>query len=61
MKASAVMGISLAALILLSASCKRRPLTDGDNNVLVNITIDKNIVNHTVEEDPSLMRILFFN
>lgn len=61
MKASAVMGISLAALILLSASCKRRPLTDGDNNVLVNITIDKNIVNHTVEEDPSLMRILFFD
>lgn len=61
MKASATICISMAAAILLSASCKRRPLTDGDNNVLVNITIDKDIINYTVEEEPSLMRILFFD
>lgn len=51
----------LMAVLVAASSCKRRPLTDGDNNVYVEITIDKDIVNHTVTQDPALMRVMFFD
>ena len=52
-----------AALLLciLSASCHRRPLTTADYTVIVNISIDTNIVNYKVEKDPSLMRCIFYD
>lgn len=54
--------ILLALLCILSASsCKRRPLTTADYMVIVNLEIDKDIVNHTVEKDPSLMRCIFYD
>lgn len=48
------------ALVTFSASCKRRALTTADNNVMVNITIDKDIVNYVMKEPPQLMRNAFF-
>ena len=54
--------ILLALLCILAASsCKRRPLTTADYMVIVNLEIDKDIVNHTVEKDPSLMRCIFYD
>ena len=54
--------ILLALLCILAASsCKRRPLTTADYMVIVNLEIDKDIVNHTVERDPSLMRCIFYD
>ena len=52
-----------AALLLciLSTSCHRRPLTTADYTVIVNISIDTNIVNYKVEKDPSLMRCIFYD
>ena len=48
-------------LCILASSCKRRPLTTADYMVIVNIEIEKDIVNHTVEKDPSLMRCIFYD
>ena len=53
--------ILLALLCILPSSCKRRPLTTADYMVIVNLEIDKDIVNHTVEKDPSLMRCIFYD
>ena len=53
--------ILLALLCILPSSCKRRPLTTADYMVIVNIEIDKDIVNHTVTKDPSLMRCIFYD
>ena len=55
--------ILLYALMLLCVmtSCKRRPLTTADYTVIVNIEIEKEIVNYEVEKDPSLMRCVFYN
>ena len=53
--------ILLALLCILPSSCKRRPLTTADYMVIVNIEIDKDIVNHKVTEDPSLMRCIFYD
>ena len=53
--------ILLALLCILSSSCQRRPLTTADYMVIVNLEIDKDIVNHTVEKDPSLMRCIFYD
>ena len=51
----------IMATVLLCGSCKRRPLSQVDNNVMVNIDIEKEIVNYTYEEDPSMMRVMFFD
>ena len=51
----------IIALILVLAGCQRRPLTEADFSVQLNITLDKNIVNHTVDKDPSLMRCIFYD
>lgn len=48
-------------LCIFVSSCKRRPLTTADYMVIVNIKIEKDIVNHTVEKDPSLMRCIFYD
>ena len=53
--------ILLVLLCILPSSCKRRPLTTADYMVIVNLEIDKDIVNHTVEKDPSLMRCIFYD
>lgn len=48
-------------LCWLSTSCQRRPLTTADFMVILNIEIEKDIVNHEVEKDPSLMRCIFYD
>ena len=53
--------ILLALLCILPSSCKRRPLTTADYMVIVNLEIEKEIVNHVVEKDPSLMRCIFYD
>ena len=53
--------IILALLCILPSSCQRRPLTTADYMVTVNLEIEKEIVNHTVEKDPSLMRCIFYD
>lgn len=51
----------LAVLICISTSCQRRPLTVADYTVIVNISIDKDVVNYEVPRDPSLMRCIFYD
>ena len=52
----------LAAIMLMaSASCQRRPLTTADYMVILNIEIEKEIVNYEVQKDPSLMRCIFYD
>lgn len=53
--------IAAAAVLLSSASCQRRPLSEADYSVNVVINIDKDIVNYTVTKDPELMRVAFFD
>ena len=53
--------IYIVALLLVLCGCQRRPLTEADFAVQLNITLDKNIVNHTVEKEPSLMRCIFYD
>ena len=53
--------ILVMLLCVLSSSCKRRPLTTADYTVIVNIEIEKEIVNYEVEKDPSLMRCIFYD
>lgn len=53
--------ILIVLLCIVSSSCKRRPLTTADYMVIVNIEIEKDIINHTVEKDPSLMRCIFYD
>ena len=48
-------------LLCVLSSCKRRPLTTADYTVIVNIEIDKDIVNYEVPHDPSLMRCIFYD
>lgn len=47
--------------LCLAGSCQRRPLTDVDSNVVVNIDIDYDIVNYPDPEEPSMMRVMFFD
>lgn len=49
----------MTAVVL--GGCKRRPLSQVDNNVIVNIEIEKEIVNYTYEQDPAMMRVMFFD
>lgn len=51
----------LLVLLFVICGCQRRPLTEADFAVQLNITLDKNIVNHTVEKDPTLMRCIFYD
>jgi hypothetical protein len=52
----------IAAFALLAASsCQRRPLTTADFTVVLNIEIEKDIVNYEVQKDPALMRCIFYD
>ena len=53
--------LAMLLLCILPISCHRRPLTVADYTVIVNIQIEKDIVNYTVEKDPSLMRCIFYD
>lgn len=49
------------AMTLVAGSCRRRPLVEVDNNVLLNITIGTDIVNYEVQTPPEMMRAIFFD
>ena len=51
----------LVLLCVIPSSCKRRPLTSADYTVILNIDIEKDIVNYEYEKDPSLMRCIFYD
>ena len=53
--------IIAAIMLMASASCQRRPLTTADYMVILNIEIEKEIVNYEVQKDPSLMRCIFYD
>ena len=53
--------VVLMAIVLVTGSCRRRPLVDVDNNVLLNITLDTSIVNYKVQTPPEMMRAIFFD
>ena len=53
--------IIAAIMLMASASCQRRPLTTADYIVILNIEIEKEIVNYEVQKDPSLMRCIFYD
>ena len=53
--------MAVLLLCMLSAACQRRPLTTADYTVMLNIHIDKDIVNYEYEKDPSLMRCIFYD
>lgn len=48
-------------LICILSSCKRRPLTTADYTVIVNIELEKDIINYEVKKDTSLMRCIFYD
>ena len=48
-------------ITLTAGSCRRRPLVEIDNNVLLNITIGTDIVNYEVQTPPEMMRAIFFD
>ena len=53
--------LALVLITLTSGSCRRRPLVEVDNNVLLNITIGTDIVNYEVKTPPEMMRAIFFD
>lgn len=53
--------IVLMTIMLVAGSCRRRPLVEVDNNVLLNITIGTDIVNYEVKTPPEMMRAIFFD
>ena len=61
MSPSFLTAAALLSAVFLSGACKRRPLTVGDNNVQVNISIDYDIVNYPDPEEPGMMRVMFFD
>ena len=53
--------MAVLLICILPSACQRRPLTTADYMVVVNIELEKDIVNYTVEKDPSLMRCIFYD
>ena len=53
--------LALVLITLTAGSCRRRPLVEIDNNVLLNITIGTDIVNYEVQTPPEMMRAIFFD
>lgn len=53
--------LALVLVTLAAGSCRRRPLVEVDNNVLLNITIGTDIVNYEVQTPPEMMRAIFFD
>ena len=61
MKKSIARHMAVLLLSILAIACQRRPLTTADYAVIVNLEIEKDIVNYEVEKDPSLMRCIFYD
>ena len=53
--------LALVLITLTAGGCRRRPLVEIDNNVLLNITIGTDIVNYEVQTPPEMMRAIFFD
>lgn len=51
----------MTMLLGIMVSCQRRPLTTADYTVIVDIEIEKEIVNYEFGKDPSLMRCVFYD
>ena len=53
--------IHILMLACIFVSCERRPLSVADYAVILNIDINKDVVNYEVEKDPSIMRCVFYD
>lgn len=53
--------IHILMLACIFVSCERRPLSVADYTVILNIDINKDVVNYEVEKDPSIMRCVFYD
>ncbi len=53
--------ISILLLCIFASGCQRRPLTTADYTVIVNIDINRDIVNYDMTKTPSLMRCIFYD
>ena len=51
----------LMLLCAFAVSCQRRPLSTADYTVVLNIEIEKDVLNYEVKKDPSLMRCIFYD
>lgn len=58
MRRVVIIALMLACVL---ASCERRPLLTADYAVILNIDINKDVVNYEVEKDPSIMRCVFYD
>lgn len=56
-----MMLLSLLSLAISLGSCHRRPLLEADCVVNIHFTFDYDIVNHVQQEDPELMRVVFYD
>lgn len=61
MRRGMIMICMLLGFIMLLTGCKRRPLVEVDNNVLINITFEEEIVNYEMTKYPEMMRVIFFD
>ena len=53
--------MAMLSLCIIALACERRPLTTADYTVIVNLEIEKDVVNYEVTKDPSLMRCIFYD
>ena len=58
-KISAVSAV-MALVLAFTSGCHRRPLHDADYGVMVEISLDKDIINYPNPADPELYRVVFF-
>lgn len=56
-----ILTYAVMLLCIITTGCKRRPLTTADYTVIVNIEIEREIVNYEMPHDPSLMRCVFYD
>ena len=52
---------SFMLLLLLPASCERRPLMEQSNNVYLDLELDTDIVNYEVTGLPDVMKVNFYH
>ena len=53
--------MAMLSFCIIAFACERRPLTTADYTVIVNLEIEKDVVNYEVTKDPSLMRCIFYD
>ena len=53
--------MAMLSFCIIALACERRPLTTADYTVIVNLEIEKDVVNYDVTKDPSLMRCIFYD